>query len=419
MKRLVCFLIAVLYIMTYCAAAQEMRDGEYTDVTSVMTQDSVLSIEMFTNEPEEELSFVLQQPDVTSMALLEDVYDFVWRQGNRPVRYYDEETQKKIQALIPGVDIDILHLTEFMGQEMYGVPTEEVVMERLLDVEYYPGQLVIVVLGYIEENGEYRWFPYKAEVPELGMIRYTIPKEDYDLLSGRPQVIYHVLTDRIGARGDVISGQEIVTEAVGTPSKGAQDIVSIRRWYTSSGEVIEDPFSIFLVDKTRKMNEEIVRISRFLEEENPLINWFPENNINEAQLLLGPDVDREKLIGYDIVAVMARDYNDTYGDVATENLFASAYSPDHRMVVMLGFPLEDDELPDLPPEELEKVTHFEWYCLRAEAIEDIVEIVFKQLIIPEMEIQPAMLIVLSEPLDEPADNTVQETEEETEEDSAE
>ena len=410
MKRILSCIIGALYMLSIGAYAFEMTEGEYTDVTSVMTQDSVLDLEVFTDEPEEECYIVLQQPDETSMALLEDVYDFVWRQKHRPVRYYDEETQKKIQALVPEVDIDILHLTEFMGQEMYGIPKEDedVVVERLLDVEYYPGQLVVVVLGYLEENEEgveeYRWFPYRAEVPEMGLIRYTIPKEDYDLFVGQPQIIYHVLTDRIGARGDVLENSEIVTERIERPSKTADDIVRIRRWYTSTGEVIEDDFRIFLVDKTKKMNEEIERIGKFLEEENPVINWFPEYIVDEAQLLLGPAVDREKLLAYDIVAVMSENYKDTYGDVATENTFASVYDPEHRMVVMLGFPLDEDELPDLPPEELEKVTHFEWYCLRTEAleVEDVVEIVFKQLIIPRMEEEPALLIVLSEPLHEPS-----------------
>ena len=399
MIRLIAFLC--MLVLGATASATSMVDGIYTDVTSVMTQDAVLDLEVYTNDPVEECSIVLQQPDIKSMALLEKIYDFVWRQGNRPVRYYDVETQNKIQALIPGVDIDILHLTEFMGQEMYGEPREEVVVERLLDVEYYPGQLVIVVLGYEMENGEYKWFPYKAEVPRMGLIRYTIPKADYDELVGKPQIIYHVLTDRIGARGEVLEEKEIIREPVGTPSKGYRDIIRIKRWRTSTGEVIDDPFRIFLVDRTKEMNREIERMGKFLaeDEENRIIQWFPEEIANQAQLLLG-EVEKEKVIVYDIVAVMSENYKDTYGDVATENLFASAYDPDHKMVVMLGFELPEEELAGLTEEELEKVTHYEWYALRAEALEEFVEIVFKQLVIPTMETEPAMMVVLSEPLDE-------------------
>ena len=403
MKQRMIRLIALLCMLACGAAAsaQSMVGEIYTDITSVMTQDAVLDLEVYTTDPTEECSIVLHQPDVKSMALLEKMYTFVWRQGNRPVRYYDVETQNKIQALIPGVDIDILHLTEFMGQEMAGEPKEEVVVERLLDVEYYPGQLVIVVLGYETENGEYKWFPYKAEVPEVGLIRYTIPKADYDELAAQPQVIYHVLTDRVGARGEVLVEKEIIREPVGTPSKGYKDIIRIRRWRTAHGETVDDPFSIFLVDRTKEMNREIERMGKFLaeDEKNKIIQWFPEEIANQAQLLLG-EAEKETVIAYDIVAVMSENYKDTYGDVATENLFASAYDSEHKMVVMLGFELPEEELAGFTEEELEKVTHYEWYVLRAEALDEFVEIVFKQLVIPTMETEPAMMVVLSEPLDE-------------------
>lgn len=413
MKQKICALVAILCMLFCTASADKMYNEEYTDVTSVMTQDSVVSLELFTEEPVQEPSITLQQPDEKSMALLEDIYDFVWRRENRPVRYYDEETQQKIQDLVPGMDIDALHLTEFMAQEMYGELTHAVVVERLLDVDYQPGQLVIVVLGYEQEDGTYRWFPYRGEVPELGMIRYTIPVEDYMELVGQPQVIYHVLTNRVGARGEVLKYSASKSVRIETPSKGYRDISYVHHWYSTNGETIEDNFRIYLVEKTREMEREIDRIGAYLAEElpggetNKIINWFPEERVSEAQLLLG-DVDRETLIGYDIVAVMSEDYKDTYGDVATENRFTAAYSPERRMVAMLGFPLEAEELPDLPPEELEKITHFEWYCLRTEAIEniekeDIVEIVFKQLVIPDMETEPALLVVLSEPLVEPED----------------
>ncbi len=402
MKLRICCMAVLMLMLALSASAEQMINEEYTDVTSVMTQDAVVSIELISEDPEEELSLNLQQPDEKSMSLLEKIYDFVWREGNRPVRYYDEETQKKIQELVPEVDIDALYLTEFMAQDMHGVPRGDVVIERLLDVDYQPGQLVVVVLGYEQENGEYRWFPYRAEVPEVGMIRYTVPKADYDELTPQPQVIYHVLTIRVGERGGVLSGYS-VDEPVTAPSKTVDDVTTIRRWYSSTGEVIEDTFSIFVVEKTEGMHEEIRRIGEYLSEELPggefnrVINWFPEEIASQAQLLI-QEADAQELIAYDITAVMSRDYKDTYGDVATDSTFASAYTPDRRMAVMLGFELEEDELPDLPPEELDKVTHFEWFCLRAEAKDlDLVEIVFKQLVIPDMETEPALLIVLSEP----------------------
>ena len=383
MKWRICWLVLLVWMLAAGANAAEMVNDEYTDVTSVMTQDVVISL-----EADQDCSISILQPDEKAMALLEDMYQFVWEEKNRPVRYYDEETQLKIQALVPGVNIDILHLPEFMAQEMQGEPKEDVNAQRLLDVDYQPGQLVVVVLGIEEEGGSYRWYPYLAEVKETGLITYVIPPEDYKELANR-QVIYHVLTDRIGARGGVIAHEETENERVVTPSKGAEDINRIRRWYTENGKEIKDPFRIFLVERTEKMEAEIKRIAEHIAKGQPAIRWFPEEMIREAKLLLDGK-DENELIIYDIVAVMAENYHDTFGDVAAESVFASVYTPGSGMVVLLGFPR--DGAAEAP--------WMDWYCLRAEALEnETVEILFKQAVIPQMEEEPAMLLVLSQPIE--------------------
>ncbi|MBP3427882.1 MAG: hypothetical protein J6M47_06435 [Clostridia bacterium] len=387
MKKLLICLLAMACMLLGCAQAQQitMLEGEYTDVPSVPTQDAVVT---FKADQDCEVTVLL--PDEKSIALLEDIYTFVWREGNRPARYYDEETQKKI-AELSGVDIDVLHMTEFMGLELAGHPQEPVKMNVLLDVDYEPGQLIVVVMGIEKEDGEYRWFPYRGEVPETGRILYDVPAEEYKAMTG-PQVTFHVLTVREGARGGILSEEVIERERIVTPSKGARDLIKIRRWYSTTGEVIEDDFSIFLVDRTEEMEKEIARIAEHIGSGGAPITWFPEEMQRQTQLLHPVDLVVTDMVIYDIVAVMAENYKDTYGDVATENLFAAAYSPDSRMAAMLGFPIEGaTEAP-----------YFDWYCLRAEALEENghVELVFKQLVIPTMEEEPAMLVVFSEPIAE-------------------
>lgn len=380
MKRIFCFLM--ILCMCFSASASVVME-DYTDVPSVMTQDSVLEITV-----DQECEITLMEPDERAMALLEKIYAFVWDEHNRPARYYDEETQRKI-AELSGVDPDILHMTEFMAQEMQGEPEEEVLVERLLDVDYQPGQLVVVVLGIQQEDGEYRWFPYRAEVPSTGLITFRIPSQEYGELVDQ-QVIYHVLTTRVGARGNVITEYEEEEIPVIVPSKNARDIVRVTNWRAvENTEEIKDDFSIFLVEKTRLMEEEILRIGEHLAQEKPALAWFPEDIQEQAQLLM-PQDDAQKLMIYDIVALMARNYKDTYGDVACEQTFASVYDEERSMVAILGFPIEDAQ----------EAPYMEWYCLRAEAIMDFVEIVYKQLVIPQMETEPAMLVVLSQPLED-------------------
>jgi len=383
MKKRVCCLVLALLMLCAGALAENLINGEYTDVPSVMTQDAVVDM-----QADQDCTVTLLQPDAASTQLLEKVYSFVWHEKNRPVRFYDEETQQKIQALLPGIDIDVLHMTEFMAQEMQGAPQQTVLVQRLLDVDYQPGQLVVVVLGIEEENGVYRWFPYLGTVPSTGLITYEIPAEDFACLTGK-RVIYHVLTNRIGARGNILTHYEIINERRVLPSKSAEDITRIRRWYSENGETLDDSFSIFLVDKTAPMLREISRIGEFLAEGHTAIEWFPAEIASQAQLLLA-DKKAEELIIYDVVAVMAKDYIDTYGDVACESIFASAYPGDCGLVAMLGFPIE----------QAQEAPYFDWYCLRAETAEEAVEIVFKQLVIPQMEAEPAMLMILSQPIGE-------------------
>lgn len=387
MKKFIVILAAITLLLTVNSAlALEMiGEEEYIETYSTMTHDAVLEM-----TADQECEVTLRDPDEKAMLQLEEIYDFVWREGNRPVRYYDEETQQKIQELVPGVDIDIFHMTEFMTKLLIGEPEEPVRIDQLLDVEYREGQLVVVTLGVEEENGEYRWFPYRAVVPELGLITFVVPEEDFEYLAGK-EVVYHVMTDRVGHRGGVVEHTETAAEPQIIPSKSSEDIAKVRRWYSESGAVMEDEFDIRLVELTGPMQAEAERIARYLDdeaEEHAAIDWFTAEAVEQARLLL-PEVNLRDLIIYDIVAVEAKGYTEAYGDVATKNLFAAAYDPENRMVSMLGFPI---------PEAVEE-PYMEWYCLRTEALnEEYVEIVFRQLTIPMMEQQPAMLVVLSEPI---------------------
>ena len=386
MKKVFICLMAAVCLLFGSAYAQQisMLGSEYTDVPSVPTQDAVVT---FRADQDCEVTVLL--PDEKEIALLEDVYAFVWKEGNRPARYYDEETQKKI-AELSGVDIDVLHMTEFMALELAGHPQKPVRMNVLLDADYQPGQLIVVVMGIDGDgDGVYRWFPYRGEVPETGRILYDVPEEEFKEMTGQ-QVIFHVLTVREGPRGGILSRETIEREQIATPSKDAGDLVKIRRWYSTNGEAIDDDFSIFLVNRTEAMEREIDRIAAHIRGGGAPITWFPEEMQRQTQLLHPVDLNVTDMVIYDIGAVMAENYKDTYGDVATENLFAAAYSPDSRMAAMLGFPIEGAA----------EAPYFDWYCLRAEALETDahVEIVFKQLVIPTMEEQPAMLVIFSEPI---------------------
>lgn len=393
MKRLMSWLLAaVLFIAP--AAAETLVDDDYTDVPTAMTQDSVAEL-----LADQECLIETLQPDEESVALLDSVYRFVWEEKNRPARYYDEPTQQKI-AELAGCDIDILHMTEAMRLQLTGEPLESVNAIMRLNVEYHEGQLIIVVLGIPQGDGEYVWYPYRGRVETLGEIQWDIPVEDWQALCQQP-ISFHVLTDRIGVRGGRLWGQEAYAEK--TPpafSKDAGDVNGMRSWYSEWGEKIEDNFRLWLVELTKPMQDEVIRLGEHVAQEKPVLDYFPEERKNEAVLMLPVDVDPESLVIYDVVAMMDEEYKDTYGDVNAEVIFGTVYQPEKAMVILAGFPIEDAvEQP-----------YVDWYVLRAKALPTdpeqseqeepgVVEIGLKQLFLPWMEEKPLMLVVISEELD--------------------
>ena len=390
MKRIIALMmLAVMMLST--AWAESLVHDEYTDVPTVMTQDSVLELTANENCLIETL-----QPDEESIALLDSVYHFVWDEGNRPARYYDVVTQQKISELAGGIDIDILHMTEAMRLQLTGAPEKLVTATMELDVEYYVGQLIIVVLGIPQGEGEYIWYPYRGRVETMGQIKWDIPVGEWNELCKQP-ISFHVLTDRVGPRGERIWHEKKYKEKIDIFSKDSHDVIKTRRWYTETGKVIEDDFRVWLVDLTAKMQEEVLRIGEHVADGKPILDYFPAERKAEALLMLPVNVDPDALVAYDVIAMMDENYKDTYGDVNVEILFGTAYSHEKAMVILAGFPIEDAK----------EAPYVEWYVLRAEALEaakgDVndhaVEIGLKQLFLPWMEEKPLMLVVMSESLE--------------------
>lgn len=383
MKKLLCaVLIVSLWLTTATiAGAAGLYAEDYTDVPSVMTQDAVLTL---TAEPGGQVEVL--QPDTQSAALLDALYDFVRTQGNRPVHFYDEATQQAIQALIPGVDIDSLYMTEFMGLQLSaeGGDAATMAMRMTLDEDYAPGQLIVAVLGIRGADDAYAWYPYRGSVPETGVICWAMPAEDYAALA-QDRSVLHILTIRPGVSHSEAEPEQDPLSRI-RPSKQADDLTQIDSWASTDGASIEDPFRIYFVDLTEPMEAEMLRLAAFLEDGQAAIGFFPEELRTQAQEMLQGSAAPEDMVIYDVAAVRAENYKDTYGDIATDSRFPTSYSADKAMFALLGFPAEDGT--------------FQWHYLRTSGITETtnVEIVYKQLILPAMEKEPAMLIVFSEPL---------------------
>lgn len=383
--------VLILLSLATTAFAATIVSYEYTDVPTAMTQDSVLEVEV-----NEECTLEVLQPDEESIALLGDVYRFVWGEENRPARYYDEETQIKISALCGGINIDIFHMTEAMRLQLDGVPEAPVTVDMEVEADYRPGQLVVAVLGIPRGDLEYTWYPYRVTVPKIGILHWEIPVEEWLALAEQP-ISFHVLTVRTGPGGVRLWGEDVYKDSDSVFSKTSNDIYRTHRWYTDSGEVIEDDFRLFLVSLTEAMDKEVLRIGEHVTKGYPILDYFPIDRKEEALLMLPRGIEEDELIVYDIVALMDREYKDTYGDVNVEIRFGTTYDTEKSMVVLAGF----------VNKTAKQQPFLDWYVLRAEAIEavkdeqetDLVMVGLKQLNLPRMEEEPLMLVVISQELE--------------------
>lgn len=286
------------------------------------------------------------------------------------------------------------YISAFLAQLRQKMKTDPDMLMKLW--ESTEGQLVVVVLGILQGDLEYIWYPYRAAVPETGVLRWEIPVEEWGVLVQQP-ISLHALTVRVGPGGEYLWGEDVYPDADDVFSKTSRDVYRVHRWYAESGEVIEDDFRLFMVDLTEPMQQEILRIGEHVEEEYPILDYFPEKRKEEALLMLPEGVDETDLMAYDVIALMDEAYKDTYGDINAEFHFGSTYDAEKSMVVLAGFVNKD---------ALEQ-PFMDWYVLRAESLEitqdetatDFIRIGLKQLNLPLMEEEPMMLVVISQTLE--------------------
>jgi len=354
------------------------------------TQDFVLSFDEARNNAE--LVVTVQEPDQITKDALFAIYDFVEQTKKMPVRYFDEEVQNAVQAILPdGVSVDILHMTEFVQVVPQAVEANaDGEAKVVIDVDYQPGQLVVVMIGDRTNPDDIQWTPLKAAVTELGTIEFVVPTELVQKVQGQ-DTIFALLTDRLGTRGGVVrrdGDQTVITY----PSKTASDIVVIEHPTGIDGSELPEDFEVRETEETAIIAAENTSIRSFVKDENkPVIRFYPAEAQNEAMLLLPEDLDVEKLVAYEVMDVDCINYKHTFGDVLVRIKFATPYQDGQKLVVMLG--LDREQAAD-------STNQLDWVALRSEVKDGYVNITFAQAALEIMENHPALMMVLSEPMAE-------------------
>ena len=384
MKRILGIALALALLLTGSALAVEL-----TDVPGTPTQDVAASLTAaWRDEAKTVYDLQVLPSDQLTMDQVTDAYTFVYEENHRPVRWYPEETQRAIEAMIGSTNPDALYMTEFM--RLYAAqiepPTDlDVVME--LKVDYQPGQLTVVVLGDVTNPQAIVWTPVESHVTAVGRLEFVIPQDLMRELQGK-DVLFTLLTVRTGDGGTTVPAATEKPETV--PSKQAGDNTRIVRTTDKDGNVLADPFELVIVPETDLIKQELARLSEHLKTKNlPALEWLPEESQSEIRFLLGDKADG--LLIYDYVPLITRSYRHTDGDAIATFSFATPYKEGQAVVTALGLP-KADALAD-------GETVMDWAVQRAVVRADgTMDVVFDQLALIGMDTETGLLLVYGEPL---------------------
>ena len=387
MKKRILGIGLALMLLTVSASAAVL-----TDAPGTPTQDRAVALEARWEDEARTAYDLWELPaDHLTVNQAVDVYDFVYEQGNRPVRWYPEDTQKAIEAII-SVDPDALYMTEFMRLHAAEiVPPADLEATMTLTIDYQPGQLTVVVLGDTSDPANLVWTPVESRVIANGQVEFNVPQALMAQLQGE-DLLFSLLTVRQGARGTV----EVETTEVpeNLPSKQAGDTTRVVKTVTRDGQALPDDFKIAIVPETELIRREITMLGQFVtEQEQPALNWLPEEDQNRVRYLLG--VDGEALIVSDYVPLITEDFRPTDGDAVGTLSFATPYSESQTIVTALGIP---DKNADNADEIQNGKTQMKWSVQPAIVREGgVVDVVFDQLALIDMGTETGLLLMLSEP----------------------
>lgn len=387
MKKRILGICLALMLLTVSASAAVL-----TDAPGTPTQDRAVALDARW-EDEARTAYDLRELPADHLTVNQavDVYDFVYEQGNRPVRWYPEDTQKAIEAII-SVDPDALYMTEFMRLHAAEiVPPADLEATMTLTIDYQPGQLTVVVLGDTSDPANLVWTPVESRVIANGQVEFNVPQALMAQLQGE-DLLFSLLTVRQGARGTV----EVETTEFpeNLPSKQAGDTTRVVKTVTRDGQALPDDFKIAIVPETELIRREITMLGQFVtEQEQPALNWLPEEDQNRVRYLLG--VDGEALIVSDYVPLITEDFRPTDGDAVGTLSFATPYSESQTIVTALGIP---DKNADNADEIQNGKTQMKWSVQPAIVREGgVVDVVFDQLALIDMGTETGLLLMLSEP----------------------
>ena len=389
-RALILMFSLVLAMMTALSggALAEVVEESYTDTPANPTQDNVTEIRAVQTVPgadPEEYIVLTMEPTAATVWLLGALYDFVDINQVPPVRWFPEKIQQDIRKILEGADPDALYIPEiFSALPQRAKQDGAVVVDMLMNIDYDPGALIVVVLGVETETGV-DWFALKGDVLVDDTIHFEIPAEVIAQLAGH-ETLTVVFTVKPG-EGWQEEETILRPEPTFVPSKSGSNMTYVEDKVTISGTGDPSDCRMLIVPQTEAARQELARFTDWMTKRGKApLDYFDDKILNEISLLL-PDVDLGTLLPYEVECVMVENYKEPYGDVMARFRFPSDFTADKKIVTLLGMPQTDGT--------------FMWTVLYTTQINDpCTEITFSSTVLPAMMTQPGLMLVFSEPIAE-------------------
>jgi len=246
----------------------------------------------------------------------------------------------------------------------------------------------VVVLGDTTDPENIVWTPVESQVTETGVVTFQIPAELMSQLQGE-DLLFSLLTVRQGSRGTTTVVTTEVPDVL--PSKQAEDTTRIVETVTADGAAKPHDFELEIVPETSLIQRELTLLGQYVtEQQQPALSWLPEEDQNRVRYLLG--TDGNDLIVSDYVPLISKDFRPTDGDAVGSLSFATPYQEGQTIVTALGLPKGDGNTSNGDESQMDWIV--QPATVRANGV---VDVVFDQLALIDMDTETGLLLMLSVP----------------------
>jgi hypothetical protein len=171
------------------------------------------------------------------------------------------------------------------------------------------------------------------------------------------------------------------------PSKTTGDMATVAAITSVSGAPLAADFAVELIAEAPAASQELVKVAEVVSAGGTPVSYFADKQEGIA-LLVPEGFDANTLEMNEFSPLTAINYDENYGDVVVSFEFVTEYTDGQTVVAMVGV---------VTGVNADGTAIVEWYALKAEVNNGLVQVHFTQEVLAKLNGTEAMIAILSEP----------------------